>query len=295
MVAAGLARVNQLPADPLQRVFRGQAVRIRLVEPPDKLLKSASDQVPIVYEDPWLMVVDKPAGMVAHPVGEFQSGTLTNVLQAHLDQQTAAPGLLRAGIVHRLDRMTSGLMVVSKEHHAHRMISEDFQAGRIAKTYIALVEGHVQFDERVVELSIGQRPDGRGVLMSAQPDALRSRAAKTKVTVMERRKHITVIECRLYTGRNHQIRVHLAALGHPVLGDELYGPHGSIRSEPRGDGDLPTAKRHALHASRLELKHPILQTPMSFTSAPPDDFVNATTFPAFAHARHIAFPASRGT
>ena len=272
MVAAGLATVNGLPADTTQRVFRGQHVRIRLAEPPDKLLDSDEGGVPIVYEDPWLMVVDKPAGMVAHPVGRFQSGTLTNVLQPHLDQQTASVSLLRAGIVHRLDRMTSGLMAVTKEHHAHRIISEDFQAGRLQKTYIALVEGRVSFKERLIELPIGNRPDGRGVLMSAKADALRPRHAKTGVTVLQRRQHVSVIACRLYTGRNHQIRVHLAELGHPVLGDELYGPHGTVRSEPQTNSPIPTEKRHALHAAKLQFRHPILKTALCFASSVPPDF-----------------------
>ncbi len=272
MVVAGLAQVNQLPAQPLQRVFRGQTVRIRLVEPPDKLLKPVSVPVQIVYEDPWLMVVDKPAGMVAHPVGEFQSGALTNVLQEHLDRQTSARGLLRAGIVHRLDRMTSGLMVVTKEHHVHRMISEDFQAGRMNKSYVALVEGRVSLDEQIIDLPIGQHPDGRSVLMSVGTDARRPRNARTSVTVLERRTGVTLVECRLHTGRNHQIRVHMAATGHPVLGDEFYGPHGEIRSQPREAGMFATTRRHALHAAGLAFSHPIFETRMTFRSAPPEDF-----------------------
>ncbi len=274
MVTAGLAQVNQLPADPLQRVFRGQSVRIRLVEPPDKLLPLGSGKVPIVYEDPWLMVVDKPAGMVAHPVGQFQTGTLTNVLQAHLDQQTAAAGLLRAGIVHRLDRMTSGLMVVTKEHHVHRMISEDFQAGRMNKLYVALVEGRVPFEERMIDVPIGQHPGGRSVLMAVGQDARHPRQARTKVTVVEHRRGLSLVECRLYTGRNHQIRVHMASIGHPVVGDEFYGPHGEIRSEPHEDeeGERQMTERHALHAAGLGFRHPVLGIRVRFRSTPPADF-----------------------
>lgn len=272
MVVAGLAQVNQLPAEPLQRVFRGQTVRIRLVEPPDKLLKSVSVPVQIVYEDPWLMIVDKPAGMVAHPVGQFQSGTLTNVLQTHLDQQTAAPGLLRAGIVHRLDRMTSGLMVVTKEHHVHRLLSADFQAGRMNKLYVALVEGRVPFDDQMIDVPIGQHPDGRSVLMAVGQGARHPREARTQVTVLERRRGLTLLECRLYTGRNHQIRVHMSSIGHPVIGDEFYGPDGEIRSEPHEDGDRQTTQRHALHAAGLGFRHPVLGTWLRFRSTPPVDF-----------------------
>ena len=272
MVVAGFARVNDLQTEPLQRVFRGQQVTIRLVEPPDKLLTPDATPVPIVYEDPWLLVVDKPAGLIAHPVGDYQTGTLTNALQQHLDEQSAARGLLRAGIVHRLDRMTSGLMVVTKQHEAHRNISIDFQESRMAKSYVALVEGHVPFDEKLIDLPIGQRPGGRSILMSANADALHRRSAKTKVTVLERRRNMSVAHCRLYTGRNHQIRVHLAELGHPILGDEFYGPHGTIRSEPRDSGQQPTTHRHALHAATLGFQHPILATWMEFRSRPPEDF-----------------------
>ena len=272
MVTTGLARVDDAPAEPHQRVFRNQIVSIRLVEPPDKLLEPATTHVPVVYEDPWLMVVDKPAGLITHPVGEFQSGTLTNAIQQHLDEQTIAPGLLRAGIVHRLDRMTSGLMVVTKHHLTHRLVSSDFQDGRMAKSYVALVEGRVPFDERMIELPIGQRPGGRTVLMSAKADARNRRTARTKVTVVERRRKITAVQCRLYTGRNHQIRVHLAEIGHPVLGDEFYGPHGRIRSEPRAPDEEPTERRHALHATTLGFQHPILEEWLEFISRPGSDF-----------------------
>ena len=272
MVSAGLVQVNDLPADPLQRVFRGQAVRICLVEPPDKLQDPEPGTFGIVYEDPWLMVIDKPAGLVAHAVGPIQSGTLTHVIQHHLDQQTVAKGMLQAGIVHRLDRMTSGLMVVAKEHQTHRVISLDFQAGRMKKSYVALVEGCVPFDERVIDLSIGRRSGGRGVLMSSGTDALHSRKAKTKVTVLERRRGVTLVECRLYTGRNHQIRVHLAEIGHPVVGDEFYGPHGEIRSQPHRHGETRTPQRHSLHAAGLGFRHPILLTRLRFRSIPPPDF-----------------------
>ena len=277
MVEAGLVQVNLLMAHPSQRVFRGQSVRIRLVEPPDKLLEPASEPISIVYEDPWLMVVNKPAGLVAHPVGEFQSGTLTNLLQEYLDQQTTARGLLRAGIVHRLDRMTSRLMVVTKEHHSHRRISLDFQAARMNKSYVSLVEGRVPFDERVIDQAIGQHPNGRSVLMSVGPGARRPRAARTTVTVLDRRTRVTLVECRLHTGRNHQIRVHMAAAGHPVLGDEFYGPYGEIRSQPREDGEPQTSQRHALHAAGLSFSHPVLGTRLTFRSEPPGDFYSGTS------------------
>jgi 23S rRNA pseudouridine1911/1915/1917 synthase len=272
MVAAGLSRIDDQPAEPVDRVFTGQRVSLRLVESPDKLLEPCDTPVTVVYEDPWLLVVDKPAGLVAHPVGDFQDGTLSNALQSHLDLQSAVRGLLRPGVVHRLDRMTSGLIVVAKEHLAHRLLSIDFQQGRLSKSYLALVEGRLELDSRLIELPIGQRPGGNSVLMSAAGDARHPRPAKTRVTVRERGDTTTLVECVLFTGRNHQIRVHLAHIGHPIAGDEYYGPFGAIRKSPRFDGDEPAEARHALHAASLGFLHPILRTWMEFRTNPPADF-----------------------
>lgn len=272
MVTAGLAKIDDQPAAPEDRVFRGQRVSLRLVEPPDKLLDPEPILVPVVYEDPWLIVVDKPAGLVAHPVGDFQDGTLSNVLQSHLDRQTAIRGLLRPGVVHRLDRMTSGLIVTAKEHLAHRLLSIDFQHGKLSKSYVALIEGCPDFETRTLELSIGQRPGGNSVLMSARADAKNPRSAKTRVTVVERFERYAMVECVLFTGRNHQIRVHLSHIGHPILGDQYYGPHGTIKQAPRFDGDDPTEERHALHAASLGFFHPILREWMQFRTSPPADF-----------------------
>jgi 23S rRNA pseudouridine1911/1915/1917 synthase len=272
MVTAGLAKIDDQPAAPEDRVFRGQRVSLRLVEPPDKLLDPEPIPVSVVYEDPWLIVVDKPAGLVAHPVGDFQDGTLSNVLQSHLDRQTAIRGLLRPGVVHRLDRMTSGLIVTAKEHLAHRLLSIDFQHGKLSKSYVALIEGCPDFETRTLEFSIGQRPGGNSVLMSARADAKNPRSAKTRVTVVERFERYAMVECVLFTGRNHQIRVHLSHIGHPILGDEYYGPHGTIKQAPRFDGDDPTEERHALHAASLGFFHPILREWMQFRTSPPADF-----------------------
>ncbi len=272
MVCAGLVRVDDQTVEAMARVFAGQHVAIRLVEPPDKLLEPCDMPVSIVYEDPWIIVVDKPAGLVAHPVGDFQDGTLSNVLQGHLDRQTPIRGLLRPGVVHRLDRMTSGLILTAKEHLSHRLLSIDFQQSKLSKSYVALVAGSPDFDSRLIELPIGHRPGGNSVLMSASPDAKAARPAKTRVTVCERFEGYAMVECVLFTGRNHQIRVHLSQLGHPVLGDEYYGPYGTIRKAPRFDGDEPTEDRHSLHAASIGFLHPILRTWMQFRTNPPTDF-----------------------
>lgn len=272
MVAAGLVTVNDLQATTDQRIQSGQRIAIHLAEPPDKLLPAAPLDLAIVYEDPWLLVIDKPVGLVAHPVGDFQEGTLSNAVQHHLDQHSAVRGLLRPGIVHRLDRMTSGLIVVTKDHLSHRLLSLDFQNGATSKSYVALIDGDPAFNQRTIELPIGRRSGNNSVLMSAAPDAGSPRAARTDVTVTDRFGTHAVVKCRLHTGRNHQIRVHLAEIGHPVLGDEFYGPNGTVRKTARFDGGRPTQNRHALHASRLGFCHPILKVRIEFTSRPPADF-----------------------
>lgn len=272
MVTQGLARIDDLPADPADRVFTGQRVALRLAEPPDKLLEPCDCTVPVVYEDPWLLVVDKPAGLVAHPVGDFQEGTLSNALQSYLDCQTPIRGLLRPGVVHRLDRMTSGLLVTAKEHLSHRLLSIDFQQGRLSKAYLALVEGDPPFESRVIDLPIGQRAGSNSVLMSARPGARDARPARTKATVLQRFGSHALVECVLYTGRNHQIRVHLAEIGHPIVGDEYYAAWGGIRRAPRFEGEEPSEQRHALHAAALGFLHPVLRQWMQFQTQPPADF-----------------------
>ena len=272
MVSEGLVKNEDQPAECSNRVFRGQRVRIRLIEPPDQLLAAEPISFRIVYEDPWIVVVDKPAGIIAHPVGDFLDGTLANGLQYHLDRQTELPGLLRPGIVHRLDRMTSGLLVTVKEHLSHRLLSLDFQQGKLSKSYLALVEGQLNFETRLIELPIGRRPGGNSVLMSAAGDALQRKPARTRVTLVEQMADRALVECSLFTGRNHQIRVHLAHLGHPVLGDEYYGPKGTIRKSPRFEGEEPGETRHALHAAKLGFLHPVLREWMEFRCAPPEDF-----------------------
>src|SRR5262249_40708863 len=132
-------KIDGVTAEPDDRVRAGQTVSARLLEPPDKLLEPQEIPLEILYEDPWMIVLNKPVGQVAHPCGKHYDGTIVNALQFHLDQQTSLPGLLRPGIVHRLDKLTSGVMVISKEHLAHRRLSMHFETRRVTKSYYALV------------------------------------------------------------------------------------------------------------------------------------------------------------
>jgi 23S rRNA pseudouridine1911/1915/1917 synthase len=291
LVRAGAVTINWTTVPPDRRVFDGERVTVRLLEPPDKLLQPEAIDLPIVFEDAWLLVADKPAGIIAHPTGEFQTGSLVNALQRHLDRRSGCRGLLRPGMVHRLDRQTSGLTVVALQHNAHVGLAASFERGRVSKSYLALVEGTLAADKGSIDLPIGRANFGRGVLMSARADALDRRPACTRYEVVARYPRHTLVEARPLTGRNHQIRVHFAHIGHPLAGDEFYLTRGAIRSErsvirarrsglemsdpldgpPPGEDEYAGDGRHALHASRLEFAHPITDVWMRFDSALPAD------------------------
>lgn len=269
LVSEDLALVDGLPCEATQRVFRRQAVQIRLIEPPDKLLELESLPFDVLYEDPWMLVVCKPAGMVAHPIGQFQSGTLCNGIQDRLDKQAVAAGLLRPGIVHRLDRMTSGLLMVAKNAEMHTQLSALIQTGRVEKQYLALVHGQPDFKTKIINSPIGSLP-GSSVLMSVAANSRNSRAARTDVRVLKTLRAASLIQCRLHTGRNHQIRVHLASVGHPIVGDEFYQRGNVVTAKSESSRDLTV--RHALHASILQFEHPILNCRMTVRCAPPSEF-----------------------
>jgi 23S rRNA pseudouridine1911/1915/1917 synthase len=307
MVRAGQVKIFGTTVEIDERVSEGDEIHIRLIEPPDKLHRPEPLPLEIIYEDPWIIVVDKPAGQIVHPAGRLQTGTLCNALQAHFDRQTAWPGLLRPGIVHRIDRMTSGLIVVTKEHLSHRQLSIQFQRERVSKTYLALVEGLLEAERGTIDLPIGTSADAGSVLMSCQPDAGDPRPSVTDYEVVERYPSHTLVRAHPRTGRNHQIRLHFATIGHPVVGDEFYGPFGEIkltkgeydalrmrrasnghRTKQREEGSLEESEdlstgRHALHAHRLEFEHPILGGRVAFESPLPADIRGMT----------VSFSASR--
>lgn len=280
MVAAGAVTIDYAQAGQTDRVHTGQRVTIRLIEPPDKLLYPEQIPLEIVYEDHWIMVVNKPADLIVHPVGEVQISTLANGLQHLLDQRSERKGLLRPGIVHRLDRQTSGAIAIALNHFAHANLAAEFEASRVSKSYLALVEGKVKQERGVIDRPIGRANKGRHVLMSCRPDAAKARKSKTIYRVVERYAGYTLVLARPLTGRNHQIRVHLAHIGHPLVGDEFYRAHGKFRpfDTDRTPGDsreietgLPI-RRHALHALQLEFSHPVTGRWMEFRAKLPEDF-----------------------
>ncbi len=282
LVRAGHVRIEGVIAETDDRVYKGQSIAIKLVEPPDHLFPPDPRDIEILYEDSWLIVVNKPPDIVVHPCGNYVSGSLANVLQAHFDRQTPLKGLVRPGIVHRLDRLTSGVMVCTKDHLAHRKLSIHFEQGRVLKNYLALVHGVVPDDTGEVNLPIGEWPGGGTIRMSTAPDAVDPRPSRTIYEVVERFDRFTLVRAQPHTGRLHQIRVHLAGIGFPVVADEFYSPasmlsfNDVVKSSP-GNGHAPgngssasppadevLLSRQALHARSLRFVHPITREVVTF-------------------------------
>ena len=214
----------------------------------------------MLYEDDDLLVVVKPAGMVVHPAAGHSTGTLVNALLGRGGPWSSAGGAERPGIVHRLDRGTSGLMLVARNDQAHRALAAQLADRTLSRTYLAIVRGTVTGDAGDLEGSIGRDPRDRKRMAVVE----RGRYALTRYEVVERLRGHTLLRCRLTTGRTHQVRVHLTAFGHPIAGDRQYG-----RPRP-GDPERPM-----LHAFRLRFEHPSSGRPMEFEAPPPVDF---TTF-----------------
>lgn len=250
LIRRGLVTVGARPARKAgEIVAAGVSVSVRLER--QELRASPEDlPLPIVYEDDDLVVVDKPAGMVVHVGAGVKCGTLVNALLHHIGELSSAGGELRPGIVHRLDKMTSGLMIVAKNDATHRALAAQFKSREIHKTYLALVHGRVAKDSGEITRPVGRDPVRR-VRMKA--GGIAPRESLTRYRVVKRFPHFTLLEAMPLTGRTHQIRVHLASIGHPVVGDTLYGAPGKLRLAGR---EAPTLDRTFLHASRLEFHRP---------------------------------------
>jgi 23S rRNA pseudouridine1911/1915/1917 synthase len=258
LIRDGFIRLNNANSRPRQIVRGGD--KIQFTEPPLEKIETLPEQIPleILFEDNDLVVVSKPAGLVVHPGAGHREHTLVNALLNHCSTLSGIGGKERPGIVHRLDKETSGCLVVAKNDAAHRGLSKQFADRTVEKIYLALVAGKLRKPAGVIEEKIGRHPVHRQ-RMSAAP--VRGREAKTEYRLIRSSEQATLVECRLHSGRTHQIRVHLHHLGHPVLGDKLYGP--------RITNDFP---RQMLHAWKLGFRHPRTGDWKSFEAPLPDDF-----------------------
>lgn len=211
----------------------------------------------IVYEDEDLFVINKPQGLVVHPASSYQKPTLVHGLLYQADHLSSINGVIRPGIVHRIDKDTSGLLIVAKTDQAHQLLSEDLKYHRIERFYQAIVSGVIREDKGTIDAPIARHPIHR-LKMSVNDQG---KAAITHFQVIERFNHATLIECRLETGRTHQIRVHMHYIKHPILGDPLYG----IKEQKEDSGQY-------LHAFKLSFIHPIKKEQMTFTADLPENF-----------------------
>ena len=246
-------------------VRRGQTFTVEIPEPVAASPQPEALPLRIVHEDPDLVVVDKPAGMVVHPAAGHDSGTLVNALLHHVQDLSGIGGELRPGIVHRLDRGTSGLMIVAKNDRAHQELSRQFRDREVEKEYITLVWGVVHAGRRI-DAAIGRDPRDRQKMSTR---ARRAREAVTRVTFARHLKGVSLLKVAIATGRTHQIRVHLAAIGHPIVGDPVYG--GVHRRVAQNLRAVMRLERPFLHSARVAFTHPGDNRRVTFESPLPAD------------------------
>ena len=261
LIESGHVDVAGLPTMvPSRRLQLGQYVKLELVPTQQsQAFRAQSMPIPVLYEDEHLIIVNKPAGLVVHPAAGHWSGTLLNGLLAH---HSGAAALPRAGIVHRLDKDTSGLMVVGKTIQSVTALSRAIAAREVTRQYLALAHGKVADGVTTIDAAVGRDPKSRvrmAVIASGKP-------ARTDVELLTFGLGASAVRCTLHTGRTHQIRVHLASRGHPLVGDSVYGGAPALGM-----------KRQALHAVDLCFSHPITSESLQFHAEPPDDLSDALT------------------
>jgi 23S rRNA pseudouridine1911/1915/1917 synthase len=274
LIATGLVLVGGRREKASYRPRPGEEVTVEVPAPEVREVLGEAIPLDVVYEDEALLVVDKPAGMVVHPAPGNWTGTLVNALVGRGGDLSDEAGEERAGIVHRLDKDTSGLLIVAKEERAHRLLSAAIAQRRVVRRYAALSWGHLDADRVTVEQPVARDPRDRkrmAVVSSGKP-------ARTDFTRLARFDSADLLRAHLHTGRTHQIRVHLASIGHPVVGDDTYGGGGGRRLVA-----LPP-RRHFLHAAWLRFRHPTTGAAVELRSPLPPDLARSLAAVAGEHA-----------
>lgn len=256
-------KVNGAVAKANYKVSTGDEITVKSVEMPSGDVLPENIPLDIFYEDGDILVVNKPVGMMVHPATGQYTGTLVNALLYHCRTLSDVNDSLRPGIVHRLDKETSGLMVIAKTNRAHAALAKQFSDREINKQYVALVEGLVEFDEGKIDAPLGRHPRYREKKAVTSLEALDAKEAMTFYQVLKRFRDKTLIALFPQTGRTHQLRVHMKHLGHPILGDDKYGKKG-------------TFSRLALHARSLGVFHPRTSAYLEFSSRIPPEFLQVS-------------------
>jgi 23S rRNA pseudouridine1911/1915/1917 synthase len=264
---SGAIRIEGHPDKSGYRIRGGETIEVDLHSLQPAPLTPEQIPLQIHFEDQDIAVVDKPAGLVVHPGSGTNGATLVHGLLFHFQDLSNVGGEARPGIIHRLDKKTSGLLVVAKNNVAHARLSKDFQDRKVQKTYIALVHGKLRQPSGTIELSVGRHPTIR-TKMSVSPT--RGRSAFTEYRVVEEFRGFSLLEVNIKTGRTHQIRVHLSAIGHPVVGDDVYGER-SYKEFVRKFGVFD---RYFLHAAVLRFTHPMTGKVLEFQSPLPPELRN---------------------
>ncbi len=267
LIAAGLVLLNGKHAKDSQKVRAGDQVEV--IPAPRPPLQAKAENIPleILYEDADLLAVNKPAGMTVHAGAGDSRGTLVNALLGRGQSLSQGGDALRPGIVHRIDKETSGIVLVAKNDYAHARLSDAFRERRVQKTYLALVQGLLKEDRGRIDLPIARDPVRRNRMTARRAASLpNAREALTDWRVISRIDSTTLVEVQIHTGRTHQIRVHFAALRHPVVGDTLYGASEQLKV---GRASLPALPRNFLHAAKIGFPQPRTGQPIHLTAPLP--------------------------
>lgn len=272
LIEGGDVLVNSLPCDKKAKLSKGDKVEINYPQPTPDRAEPENIPLDVIYEDEDIIVINKPQGMIVHPATGIYSGTLVNALLYHCkDSLSGIGGVARPGIVHRIDKDTSGLLVAAKNDEAHTFLSEQMKVHAVSRIYHAIVVGNIREDCGTINRPIGRHPADRKKMAVITNQCVKSREAVTHFNVMERYcvngQRFTYVECRLETGRTHQIRVHMSSTGHPLMGDTVYGG-GNTKFEAQNK-DLICGQ--CLHAKILELTHPGTGRKMKFECELPEN------------------------